>query len=474
MTLTDIVATSCVLGAGWFVLSAAMRSYGALEGRVIAASFALHALGSVATAIVSNIVYHGLVDFIGFDRAGSMIADAIRQDPWQVLPRAVALFFHQDTIINVPLNFEAKGGRSTVSMWIIAAFGNLLFFGSFQATATACALFSFSGKLAAYRVLRAYIAAPIRPYACAAALLVPSVVYWTSGLIKEGIAVGGLGMALYGAHRFLFERRRAAIAIAVAGVLIVAMVKPYLLMPFGVGFGCLVYIRAATRGGTLPFRIRPMYLLAGGAIGVAAIVGVGRFFPLFAVENLGEAASKMQFYGQKAAGGSFYLLGDPSEASFLGQLRYAPIALFTSLYRPTIFDVANPLLLLNAFETTFLLGLTVYVWFTQGWRRIVATILTNPALAFAVGFALPLAVGVGLVSNNLGTLSRYRCPLVPYQVLVLAVVYASGLPVFTRPVALADRPSRLGLLPPNARPRPPARPRPAQPPAPPPALDGSA
>ncbi|MEQ1506925.1 MAG: hypothetical protein ABMB14_32155 [Myxococcota bacterium] len=424
--MVSVLATVVVLAFGWILTAISARTLPAAEARWVTASFVMHVIASFMTVIVSNVVYHGMVDFAGFQRAGELIASAIRQDPWQVLPRAIALFFHSDTVINVPLNFEAKGGGSTVSMWIIATFGNLVFAGSFQATATACALFSFAGKVAAYRTLRQYFAPHVRPWVGASMLLVPSVVYWTSGLIKEGIAVGGLGFALSGAHAFLFERRPPSAVIAVAGAVLVGLIKPYVLMPLGIGFGVLMYVRAATAGGSSTFRVRPIYLVLSIAVALTGVLVVGRLFPLFAIENLGEAASKMQFYGRRAAGGSFYLLGDPSESSVLGQLRYAPIALFTAFFRPTLLEIRNPLLAINAVETTALLGMTVYLLVTQGWRWILRSILSNPGMAFCVAFAVPLALGVGLVSNNLGTLSRYRCPMVPYQVTVLAALYAGA------------------------------------------------
>ena len=120
------------------------------------------------------------------------------------------------------------------------------------------------------------------------------------------------------------------------------------------------------------------------------------------------------------------MLGNPDERSFLGQLRFAPVALFTSLYRPLLFEARNVQMLINAFETTFILGASMLL-LPRGWRAILVPSLSNPALAYAVAFALPLALGVGLVSNNLGTLSRYRCPLVPYFfLLVLVLLFARG------------------------------------------------
>jgi hypothetical protein len=49
-------------------------------------------------------------------------------------------------------------------------------------------------------------------------------------------------------------------------------------------------------------------------------------------------------------------------------------------------------------------------------------LLANPLLVFAFMFVLGLGVAVGLTSTNLGTLSRYRVPLVPFFASLLVVL----------------------------------------------------
>jgi hypothetical protein len=383
------------------------------------------------------------VDFAGFHRAGQMIADELRTDFWEVAPRMVQLFLHQEAIINVPLNLEPKGGKSTVSMWILAAVGDVVFFRSFQATAAACALFSFAGKLALWKTLRPHIPARLRTSGAMAMLLVPSVVYWTSGLIKEGIAVGGLGFALSGAVAVLRRRPRGLVPLGL-GVIVVAMIKPYLLMPLAAGTAAWLYSERA-RGADGKVRVHAGWLGFALAAVVLGVVGFSRAFPEFSVDTLGEQAAKMQYYGRKAAGGSYYLLGNPDETSIGGQLKFAPIAIFTSLFRPLLIEANNGQALLNALETTALLGLTVWLFARKGWGWVATNVLSNPALAFSIAFVLPLALGVGLISNNLGTLSRYRCPLVPFFVLlVVTLVRARGAELLVRRRRIAPAPVRAG------------------------------
>jgi hypothetical protein len=129
-----------------------------------------------------------------------------------------------------------------------------------------------------------------------------------------------------------------------------------------------------------------------------------------------------------------------------GQLQFAPAAVFTSLFRPLIFEVNNPQSLLNALETTALLLTTGWLVLRKRPSWMLGTVMSNPTLAFSVAFTLPLALGVGLISNNLGTLSRYRCPLVPFFVLVMVMlVRARGSELLRR------SPRRIAIAPDAAR-----------------------
>jgi hypothetical protein len=57
------------------------------------------------------------------------------------------------------------------------------------------------------------------------------------------------------------------------------------------------------------------------------------------------------------------------------------------------------------------------------WR----TLTSSSPLMFCAAFTLTLGVAVGLATTNLGTLSRYRMPLVPFFVAMVLVWVAPDL-----------------------------------------------
>jgi hypothetical protein len=48
--------------------------------------------------------------------------------------------------------------------------------------------------------------------------------------------------------------------------------------------------------------------------------------------------------------------------------------------------------------------------------------MEDPFLVFCVVFVIAFGIAVGLTSTNLGTLSRYRSPLLPFFVVLLLVL----------------------------------------------------
>jgi len=307
---------------------------------------------------------------------------------------------------------------------------------------------AFFAKLCVYEVFRQTYPKPLHRRLLLANMLVPSVVFWSSGLLKEAVAIVGLGPVMLGLHRMLRGRWLSGFVLLAVGATIIGLVKAYILFAFVVAAGAWIYVDRAWKGSGL--RIRPLHLLIGLGVAVGGLVLLGRLFPQYALEALAEQAAYHQDIGQRVRGGSTYtLLGDASEASVAVQLLYAPLALFTSLFRPLIFEGTNPQLFVNALETTALLLATGWVLWKVRLRVIYATIVQSPLAVFALVFVVTFGVAVGLTSTNLGTLSRYRVPLVPFFASLLMVLLSKqeGRPPEPGPLPRA----RSGRLPAPAR-----------------------
>jgi hypothetical protein len=98
----------------------------------------------------------------------------------------------------------------------------------------------------------------------------------------------------------------------------------------------------------------------------------------------------------------------------------APDAIVVSLFRPYLWEVNNPLMLLSALESLALLLLVVYLIFKGNVRLFRA--FWEPNIFFYLLFALTFAFAVGVSTYNFGTLVRYKIPMMPFFVMALVLI----------------------------------------------------
>lgn len=166
-------------------------------------------------------------------------------------------------------------------------------------------------------------------------------------------------------------------------------------------------------------------------VGMACIAGLGYLAvrqvalddPRYNLSRIAETARvtayDIGFWTGKDAG-SRYSLGE-LDGTLQGMVRLAPQAINVSLYRPYLWEVNNPLMLLAALESFALLAITLYVLARS--RARVFRYLFNPDVMFCMVFALIFAFAVGVSTYNFGTLSRYKIPLMPFFLVGLGLIY---------------------------------------------------
>jgi hypothetical protein len=385
--------------------------------RLLFASLTAHVAAGAAQVVITRHLY-GYGDILGYARKGEELAAALRVDFQSVAFELLRVLFQQQA--NLPISVAGMGS-STGSMTAIAAFIAFFTGGSVYTCCILLGVASFFGKLAAYEVFRLNFPERVHRRLLIATLLVPSVVFWSSGLLKESVAMVGLGPVMLGVHRFLDRRLLSGFILMAFGAVTIGLVKAYILFAFVLAAGAWLYAALAWDG-RIP-RLRPIHLGVGLGVATIGLASLSKLFPQYALDALAEQAAFQQEMGQKISGGSSYaLISDASEAGIGVQLAFAPLALLTSLYRPLIIEASNPQILVNALETTALLVGTIAVLWRVPLRSIWGAIVSSPVAIFSVTFVTMFGIAVGLATSNLGTLSRYRMPLVPFFAALLVIL----------------------------------------------------
>lgn len=418
--LEDLLFTSfCVAGGALLLNLFVRRRLTNPLWRLAGYGFLAHCAAVFAQVWITREVFGG-GDIFEYWRSGVVVADALRSRFFDYTPELALAFFHQDYL----LPFEVFGAGSTLSQTVVVSY--LLFYlgDSLYAASMAVALFSFFGKLSVFFAFRPVVAKELQPRLMVAVVLVPSVVFWSGTIAKEAIVVGCVGFAVLALQRLMrLQSVAASVAVLALALPVIAMIKPYTLLPLSLAAGVWFYVDRSERRG-IPVVVKPIYLALGAAVALAGTAALGRFVPEYSVENLGNRTASAQAAGAQAGGGSYYQFSEAPESvnvqrSLASQLVYAPLALLTALFRPLPFDVRNTVMAISAVEATFLLVLFLRALRRVGPRRMLTATLNSPVLAMCMTFSITFGTAVGLASTNMGTLSRYRMPFLPFFVFAL-------------------------------------------------------
>jgi hypothetical protein len=260
-----------------------------------------------------------------------------------------------------------------------------------------------------------------------AILFIPSVIFWGSGILKDSIVLAFIGVLTYCVKRIFIDKKIELLSIflLLLAMLVIYKVKIYVLLCFFPAALLWIYVSAFNkiRSVVLKAMLIPFVFSLVVVSGYYAVLKIGEDDRKYSLENIVQTAQitayDIGFFTGRDAG-SGYSLGE-LDGSFTGMIKLAPAAINVSLFRPYIWEVRNPLMLLSALESLVLLILTLYILVRK--RTYFFRALADPNVLFCMTFALTFAFAVGISTFNFGTLARYKIPLLPFYAIALTLIY---------------------------------------------------
>lgn len=453
--MNNLVASIIVLLPATLLLALFIRKYTRTEQRLMTLSFVGHIVATLAQIAITLGVYES-GDMTTYMSEGSILARAFEINPNRFGAIWLDLLLQREPSETLPI---LGAGHGTGTMVAIAALLAFVFRFSLYASCFFVSMLACFGKFAIYRVFRDLVPPEHRVRALIAILLVPSAIFWSAGILKEAFVIAGVGPVWLGIHRVLRGKIFRGVLLVVVGLLPIAALKPYTLFALAVAGGAWVAVdRLHGRiGRTGPVRIRPLYIVIGVALVFIGVIALGRIFPIYSIENLGEDLARHQRLGVQAGGGSYYEMGDESAMSLQKQIAFAPLAIITALFRPFPFEARNALAFVASLEALVFTGLVVQMFARSGFRGVVRVIMSTPVLFAGGVFTIVFGMAVGLATTNFGSLSRYRMPLIPFYAAIVLVVGAPALKRRLARVATGVAPAAVPTTPMVRRTGPPKR-----------------
>lgn len=383
--------------------------------------------GGIAFALVYTYYYDYGGDSMAYYDDAELITELIFRNPaegflmlWDPgLPRS-------SEALQVVRAFRLEHHGSEYPVVRTAAILNVLGLNSYYSTTVLFAGLSFVGVWHFFLVFaRRY--PEIKGQLAIAFFYIPSVFFWGSGVMKDSIVLGFLGVMMYGIDQFLKGgmKRYLWLMIVVWCGVVIFTTKAYVLMAMVPALMIWVVLGSKDRikNRTIRALIVPfLFVLATGGV-VGSLTLLGKYQERYTVEEFFETAQSMQGWHYKEGEntsdmhgrGSSYTLGE-YDPSFMGAVKVLPAAINVTLFRPYFWEVKNIGMLASAIESFIMLLFTLFIFIGLGFFRVLRLLGKDPFLLMAFSFAIFFAFAVGFTSYNFGALSRYKIPCIPFFV----------------------------------------------------------
>ncbi|MFN8293464.1 MAG: hypothetical protein U0T72_07040 [Chitinophagales bacterium] len=254
-------------------------------------------------------------------------------------------------------------------------------------------------------------------------LFFPSVVFWTSALLKETVLTLAFGFFIWSATQIATTFNRKHLVFAAILFLLLALLKVYVLL-------CLIPPAAAflfTRKQTSLWRITVTYIAVISLLVALAFAVDALLLHNNVALGIAQKQHDMQRLAIYMQSGSFIYIPSVDGNNTFSFLVSGIYGIFNVLLQPFIWSSTSPLLLVSAIENILLLVL------------IIASLAFIPQLSAhewrlslaCIAFALLLFAIIGITTPVVGSIVRYRVP----GLLLLLIPLSTGLTQITAAIS---------------------------------------
>lgn len=304
---------------------------------------------------------------------------------------------------------------------------SLIFFRSYLAISFCISFFAFAGCWRIFKVF--YDLYPhLHKKLAIAILFLPSVLFWGVGLLKDSICIGALGFVLHSMYYIFFKKKKIAwsVILLIFNGTLLYFIKTYILLSFIPAFLLWWFFLFSKN-------IKDPTLRRISAILLVIISIGGSFFVLqkftssdiasqFSTEQLLATVQKQQtIFNFAESTGSNFSLGQFDNSTF-GLIMQLPKGITATLFRPFIWEIRSPFMLLSALEALGFMILTWMCFRRIGLFRTFKMIFANPVTIFCFVYSILFAGLIGITTLNFGALVRYKIPCIPFYLLTLFII----------------------------------------------------
>lgn len=395
-------------------------------------SFYLHMFGAVAYALMVQ-YYYGYGDSFTFYYGSNFLSTQVLQDTDNI-----KYFFKSATEVKSWYDFEVGdlsvsgyfGIESNLFIMKISALLSMLSFNKYLIITLFFGLFSFAGLWHLFLVFKDINKGRELKILAWTILFFPSVWFWGSGLIKDSVCIGGIGFIIYFLYKLFIKKEFSLKSIIglILLVYIVSVIKSYIIIALALGLSVFVFYKFVTPFKNIVIRAFIISVFIFAAVIVAFVTNFSDQLKLLAEESMVQVDSFQRNYSavqMEDEQSKAYLITKEMDLTIQGMIIRSPVAVFTCLFRPFIWESRKVFILFSAGESLLLLLCTLYLLVKLRFFGFFREIFNNPFVLVSFIISIFFALIIGFTTYNFGTMARYKIILLPFYFFTLVSLYTS-------------------------------------------------
>jgi hypothetical protein len=387
-------------------------------------------LGAISISFLMQ-YYYGYGDSFGYYNGGTVIRDMISKDLFNVkylfysgqdLASAAEAMGYGDKIpIQMP-------GNANAVVMKVSAILSFFSFNSFLVISLFFGFFSFIGTWKLFYVFKELNHGRYIQLLGYTTICTPSLWLWGSGLLKEPICIGALGLAIYIIYKMFIEKQFSFKNLLLLALLfyLITVVKSYITALFLASVLLVFLVRLFTS-------IKNLALRAGAIVVFLFVVFVSVmnldidsymdelvYTSYSQIESFQNNYEAVQADDENSKAG--FAIKD-IKPTFSSLVLNSPGVIASCLFRPFIWESRKIIILFAALESlVFLLG-TLFVLFKTKFLGFFYYAFNDPYRLFCFIFSMLFALLVGYSTYNFGTMVRYKIIFLPFYFFLLINIY---------------------------------------------------
>lgn len=375
-------------------------------------AFFLKVLGSIGYGLIHQYYYGGADTWSFFNASVLIFKQLFGNNPqffWKLT------FGSNGYTVTDPELFKITSRISAwqdVRSYTVVRFNVLLqfiSFGYYYVHAVFWAFISFVGLIAFYKTIILYYPF-IYKRLYFVLFLIPSVIFWDSGLHKEGLTMFFLGFIVYHTYKCLHVKVNfISVLSIIACLLLVSILRYYvILLWIPAWFGWIITCKYPKH--TL---LKFIGIYVFGVLCLQILACISNTFDVFA--RLSYIRFLYIYYGVGAGGEIGMDFIEPNLWEFI---KFIPFALYNTLIRPLLWESKNILQLIAAVENLFFIIGSATALLFANYKQVTHKYF----FYFCVFFSATYLMLIGITVNNIGAIVRYRAVVMPFGFLPYLVL----------------------------------------------------